>query len=315
MSKVIKNVAIAGAAGNLGATVLAEFLKTPEFNVSVITRADSTATFPHGVKVHKTNYTKDELADVLKGQDAVLSLISFSSAAAQRALIDASVEAGVTRFFPNEFGHPPGYRNIDLLPPPFPIKDEILDYLKQKESSGLSWTAVITGAFFDMVCFNMINIPRLKLTKDQGIKQGWLGFDTTKHSARIWDDGNVRFSANTLRQIARGLVKACQHPEETANRAIFIASFTTTNNEVLAALEKASGKKWDLVKVDSEKEIADGQEKRKNGDFTSSMAQNLCATWYTEGKGADFEKGPGLDNEKLGLPLEDLEQVCRVIVA
>jgi hypothetical protein len=125
----------------------------------------------------------------------------------------------------------------------------------------------------------------------------------------------VRYSANTLRQIARGLVKACQHPSETANRAIFIASFTTTNNEVLAALEKASGKKWDVVKVDSEKEIADGQEKRKNGDFMSSMAQNLCATWYTEGKGADYEKSPGLDNEKLGLPLEDLEQVCRDILS
>jgi uncharacterized protein YbjT (DUF2867 family) len=151
MSKANRNVVIAGAAGNLGATVLDEFLNTPEFKVSVITRADSTATFPDGVKVHKTTYTEEELVDILKGQDAVLSLISFSSAAAQKALINASIKAGVTRFFPSEFGHPPEHRNINLLPPPFPIKDEILHYLKQKESSGLSWTAVITGAFFDMV--------------------------------------------------------------------------------------------------------------------------------------------------------------------
>ena len=88
----------------------------------------------------------------------------------------------------------------------------------------------------------------------------------------------MKYSANTLRQIARGLVKACQQPEKTANRAIFIASFTTTNNEVLAALEKASGKKWEVIKVDSRQEIADGQEMRKKGDFLNSMAQNLCAT-------------------------------------
>ena len=38
-------------------------------------------------------------------------------------------------------------------------------------------------------------------------------------------------------------------------------------------------------------------------------------TGYTEGKGADFEKGPGLDNARLDLPLEDLDQVCREILA
>ena len=129
----------------------------------------------------------------------------------------------------------------------------------------------------------------------------------------------MRYSINTLHQVARGLVQALHHPEKTANRAIFIASFTTTNNEVLAALEKAtpgsdSDKKWTVVKVDSAAEMKDGQEKRAQGDYMGSMVQNLCATWYTEGKGADFEKDPGLDNERLGLPLEDLDQVCREIM-
>lgn len=298
MSKPIRNVIIAGAAGNLGATVLDEFLKTPGFNVSVLTRAESSTTFPDGVKVHKTDYSEEQLVKTLQGQDAVLSLISFSSAATQKVLIDASIKAGVSRFFPSEFGHPPDHRNIEFLPPPFPVKDEILDYLKQKQDTGLSWTAVITGGFFDM-----------------GIKQGWLGFDINKHTARIWDSGDVRYSANTLRQIARGLAKACQRPEETANKVIHIASFTTSNNEVLAALESASGKKWEVIMVDSKKEIAEGQQMRKKGDFMNSMAQNLCATWYTEGKGADFEKGPGLDNARLDLPLEDLDQVCREILA
>ena len=88
----------------------------------------------------------------------------------------------------------------------------------------------------------------------------------------------MRYSANTLRQIARGLAKACQRPEETANKVIHIASFTTSNNEVLAALESASGKKWEVIMVDSKKEIAEGQQMRKKGDFMNSMAQNLCAT-------------------------------------
>ena len=36
---------------------------------------------------------------------------------------------------------------------------------------------------------------------------------------------------------------------------------------------------------------------------------------YTEGKGADFEKEPGLDNERLDLTLEDLNKVCQEIIA
>lgn len=125
----------------------------------------------------------------------------------------------------------------------------------------------------------------------------------------------MRYSINTLRQIARGLVKSLEQPDKTANKVIRIASFTTTNNEVLAALEKATNAKWDVEQVDGEKTIAEGQEMRKKGDFMGSMAQNLCATWYTKGKGADFEKGPGLDNERLGLALEDLDRVCKEIVS
>ena len=155
MSTPIKNVIIVGAAGNLGATVLDEFLKS-DFNLTILTRSSSSTTFPANVKVVKADYSSsDDLANALKDQDAVLSLISFSSAASQKQLIDASIKAGVKRFFPSEFGHPPAHRNIDLLPPPFPIKDEILDYLKQKEKDGLTWTAVITGGFFDMVSYVM----------------------------------------------------------------------------------------------------------------------------------------------------------------
>lgn len=149
----------------------------------------------------------------------------------------------------------------------------------------------------------------------QGIKYGFLGFDLTTRTGRIWDDGNVRYSITTLRQIARGLISALKHPEETKNRDVYIASFTTTNNEVLAALEKATGEKWKVENVDSEKTIAEGQQMRKDGDFTNSMAQNLCASWYTEGRGADFTKrDKGLDNDRLDLPLEDLDVVCKQIV-
>lgn len=153
MSSLYKNIIIAGAAGNLGATVLDEFLTSSDFNVTVLTRKKSSSTFAGDPKVIKADYTSvDDLTKAFEGQDAVLSLIGYASAEHQKAMIDACIKAGVKRFFPSEYGHPLDNRNVDFLPPVFPVKDEIIEYLRTKESDGMSWTAVITGGFFDMVC-------------------------------------------------------------------------------------------------------------------------------------------------------------------
>jgi hypothetical protein len=46
-----------------------------------------------------------------------------------------------------------------------------------------------------------------------------------------------------------------KHPEETANKYIQVASFVTTQNEVLSLLEEETGTKWTVEK----KNTADNQ--------------------------------------------------------
>ena len=41
-----------------------------------------------------------------------------------------------------------------------------------------------------------------------------------------------------------------QNPEITENQYIYVESFTVTQNEVLGALEKTTGKKWKGTNVD-----------------------------------------------------------------
>jgi hypothetical protein len=43
----------------------------------------------------------------------------------------------------------------------FKGKKEIVDYLKAKEGDGFEWTSLVTGAFFDWVCYLLSSLTSL----------------------------------------------------------------------------------------------------------------------------------------------------------
>jgi len=69
----------------------------------------------------------------------------------QKGIIDAAVKAGVKRFFPSEFGINGRSEAVRQLTPFFAVKQEMLDYLVEKENDGLTWTCLITGVLLDWV--------------------------------------------------------------------------------------------------------------------------------------------------------------------
>ena len=69
----------------------------------------------------------------------------------QRAIIDAAIKAGVKRFVPSEFGSDTlNEKAMALLPQYFKGKKDTVDYLKTKEKEGLTWSAFVTGPFFEL---------------------------------------------------------------------------------------------------------------------------------------------------------------------
>lgn len=153
MSAPIKNVIIIGAGGNLGPSILSAFDADPHFTVSILARHSSKFTFPSHLKVHRVgdDYPEAELLEAFKGQDAIISTIATASAVQQQTIIDAAIKAGVKRFVPSEFGS--DTRNdkaMAILPQYFKGKKETVEYLKEKEKEGLTWTAFVTGPFFEL---------------------------------------------------------------------------------------------------------------------------------------------------------------------
>jgi len=293
----IKNVIIVGAGGNLGPAVLNAFLKESSFNTSVLSRQGSKSTFPSGVKVLHADYKSvSSLKDAFQGQDAVISLVAGVALGDQNKLIDAAIEAGVKRFVPSEFGSNTSDKRIREIVPIFEAKISTMNYLKSKERD-ISWTSVITGAFFDW-----------------GLKVGFLGFDGSTKTATIYDDGKAVISATNLHQVGITLIKSLEKADLTRNQIVYVSSFQTSQKEILDLAEKASGEKWTVSHQATAKLLEDGRSKLQKGDF-SAIVDLIRVVLFDAGANLGKLSPEDLWNDRLDLPQEDIEATVRTALS
>jgi hypothetical protein len=268
------------------------FLKESSFNITVLSREDSSATFPSEAKVIRANYdSPGALKDAFTGQDVVVSLVGGSVLGDQDKYIDAAIAAGVKRFVPSEFGSDTtDVRNRELVP----ISDAkfaTVNYLKAKENE-LTWNGIITGPFFDWC-----------------MKVGFNGFNLADKTVTIFDQGNTKFSTTNLHTIGVALIKALENPEESKNQYVYLSGFDTTQNEILGLAEKITGAKWTVKHVSTKEHLVQGRERVQKGDYMGILDLLQVATFGEEQIGL-FDPAK-LWNEKLGLPKDDLEKSIR----
>lgn len=67
----------------------------------------------------------------------------------QKSIIDASIKAGVSRVIPGEFGSDTSIPAVVEQVPFLQGKLDVKQYLQSKEETGLSWSAIVNGGFFD----------------------------------------------------------------------------------------------------------------------------------------------------------------------
>ncbi|KAM0542851.1 hypothetical protein ACHAPJ_012574 [Fusarium lateritium] len=293
-----KNIAIVGASGNTGKIIVDGLLSAAKFNITVLARKESTTTFAKEVNVRKTDFSESDLIDALRGQDAVISTLGVEGFGEQQKVVDAAVQAGVRRFLPSEFSSSSEDPAVLQLMPLFEQKKNLVEYLKSKENDGLTWTGLATGLLFDW-----------------GLANGFLGYDLEKRTAMIWDDGNKKFTLINQKQLARAVVSILEHPQETANCYLCVYSVETTQNEILAALEEATGTKWTVNSTSTDEQITEAREKLGAGDFSGGFTL-VRATTYSNVPGlrANYPEERNLANEILGLEVESVQETVKRLV-
>jgi len=298
----IQNVALIGGTGTLGAPVF-RALMSSEFNIFVINRLTSKSVYPRAqVITVPDDLNVDAVAQELREKDihALIITIAGSHVDSQKKLIDAAFKAGVKRVMPAEFGSCDSAddKTNEILPL-MKGKKVVRDYLltlqdKKRDGGALTWTSLITGHFFDY-----------------GLTCGLLKFDVKGRKAYILDGGKIKFSASNLDFIGKAVIKILESPAETANKLLYVHSNYVTQLEVLEALEKVIGDKFERIDQDSEDELKVVRPKMMDGD--GEAREEVVAVWGVVA--SDWKAKKEFANTLLGLQEEDLEETVRKVVA
>ncbi|KAK1766014.1 putative oxidoreductase [Phialemonium atrogriseum] len=291
----IKNVALVGAAGNLGSVVFNKLVASGKFHVKVLRRLGSTSAFPQGTDVVDVDFSSlESLKAALQGQDAVISTLASMAIDTQRLLVDAAIAAGVSRFIPSEFGsnlNNPKTRQLPVFGP----KVKLQDYLIEKSKGGdLTYTVVYNSAFLDW-----------------GLEQGFI-LKTSDYKPTIVDGGDLLFSTTTISSIADAVVGILSHPDETKNRAVFISDAVVTQNQLLAlAKTLAPNKPWapTYVKLDDLTAAADAR-LAKGLLGPETFVPYLYRSIFDPGYGGNFQK---TDNELLGVKGKTEKDIIEIL--
>ncbi|PWY91288.1 NmrA-like family protein [Aspergillus sclerotioniger CBS 115572] len=294
-------ITLIGATGSIGKIILNALIAHPNFAVTVLSRQDSPATtLPSGITVHKTDYSSASLETLLRGQDVLISAVGAGAFPEQQKFIDAAIRAGVKRFIPSEFSTSSQDDEVLKILPMFQQKRDVINYLKEKEKEGLSWTGIATSGLFDW-----------------GLTAGFLGFDLKEHTALIWDGGVTRFTLTNEKQLGDSVASVILHPEETKNRFVYVASVELTQKEALETLEDVTGVKWTVTDTTTETQISEGFAKLGEGKIEGAFALvRATAFGNTPGLKVNYVRDEELANELLGLKMENLrESIERVVKA
>jgi len=139
------------ASGLVGSEIAKSLLQCGTFNVTALSRQDSTATFASGVTVKRGDYKSSEfLESALEGQDVlIITLAMDASPEVQSDLIKAAAKAGVPWILPNEYGSDGG--NLELSNAVSMLEAKA-QYRKEIEELGRSsWIGIACSLWFDFV--------------------------------------------------------------------------------------------------------------------------------------------------------------------
>lgn len=288
-----KNILLVGAGGSIGSVILEALLQEPSFSVSVLQRASSKGKISQSVNLITVpdSYPEQELEAAFKGQDAVINCITSLDVSEQYRFIDAAIKTGVRRYVPSEYGLDNLQPEAQALNMVFHDKGEVQAYLRSK-TDAIEWMSVSCGMWL-----------RWSMEHD------FLGMHVREKRFVLWDEGEGLFSCTTEENTALAVVNAlAKYPEETKNRNLFLSDFAITQRQLLAEIERQTGEKFSVEKLDSYKLVEEKQAAFKAGDRYATYS--LIETGFVTGRyGGHLEKSGKILNDELGLPKRNLEEV------
>lgn len=298
MNSSIHNVAIVGVAGTVGTYITKALLAKNRFTITAITRHGSTAEFLPGVKVALVDYNdQGSIIEALVGKDALVITTSvWAPKDTSTKLIKAAAAAKVPWILPNEFGM---YNTDEAAEETVgPGKREDRELI---ESLGVSsWVGISCGFWYA-----------------HSLSNGQLfGIDIGKRNIIFFDDGTQRLNTSTLHHAGSAAAAVLCLPSDALeayrNRMVFVSSFAVSQKDMFESVKRTTGTTtadWNITYEPAKERYQEACEMLKKGDRIA-FGRKLYTRYFIEDAGL-FEKRHGLDNSKLGLSQEDLDEATQ----
>ncbi|PRP79062.1 hypothetical protein PROFUN_13140 [Planoprotostelium fungivorum] len=274
-------VAIAGAGGNVGSAIFKQ-LYADKYAVTVFTRPGMQSQIPSDVPLVTVDYNDVEaLTDALRGQDVFISAINVQRAmGSENVMIDACLRAGVKLFIPSAFSvdffSEIGQKCAFGLP-----QHKIAGYARER---GQPFIIMTTGPWVEL-CF---------------VQHAMWGFDVKNRKATIYGDGTTEISGSSFEGVGQAVSAMLRRPEPYINQIVQVSNITFTPNQILAALEKQAGVKYDVQYKPVDDLL---KQSEKATDFPSKHYPLMLYTVYAPG-GCRWDR---TNSDALGLKEGSLE--------
>ena len=274
------------ASGSLGSPVLNALIKSGKFNVTVVKRPSTSATFPDSVNVRTADLSSvASVTAAFEGQDAVVSTVGTAGLPAQNVLVEAAVAANVKRFLPSDFGSDIAKPKTGAMPV-FKFKIATHKALREAAAAKPDFT-------YSLVCNNAF--------LDYGLEKNLL-LNWKDRKPKFYDGGEGLFSATTLATVGDAVVGILTHPEETKNRFVYVKDIDISQSKLLEIAKKVDPEQtWEEpVLVDTAAMEKSSYESLAKGEVTPPVmiAFLLRALFGPSEYGGHFTK---TDNELLGV--------------
>lgn len=297
----------------MGKFIVEELQKKAQFDITALTRADSTNPVPQGVHVVTVDYDKHEtLVAALQGQQVLICTLATSAPKDQQdKLANAAVEAGVSWFLPNDWGYHVEDEQV--------ARDNLVSATKIEERSriekkGLAWISISCGFWYEYSLAGGLPL---------------FGIDAVDKKANLYGGGQVALSTSTWSQTGRAvaaLLSLPQYPEDDrddsvtisrwTNKFVHVHSYTLNQRQMLDVVQKVTAttdEDWTIETPTAKSTWERGMAMLKGGDMIG-FAIALYSRMFFDEQPGNLVKQFGLDNELLGLPTEDLEESTKKAV-
>jgi hypothetical protein len=288
-----------------------EMLKNGKHKITAITRAGSTNKMPEGVHVKKVDYNdQSSLVEALNGQDALVITMGVTAPPEQQIkLIEAAAAANVPWVIPNDWGNDGLNEEAgkDILIGPIHKKDR--DHIEKLGKS--SWVSIACGFWYE---YSLAGGPYR------------YGFDFKNRTVTFYDDGTTRLNTSTWPQISRSVANLLGLkvlPDDRndkslcldnfRNKFVYISSFTINQKEMFDSVLRVTGASpndWKVTHVPVKEYYQGGVEQLQSGDRTG-FVKLLYSRMFFPDLAGNHGATRGLDNDKLGLPKEDLDEFTK----